>query len=245
MASFSNPDSTLSYTILRIPVDTSQLIELSAKFRDTKLAALQAEPTGFAVKFEEEILHPLSLWQQRLSAPSTILVCLAEYGVGKGEGTDEERLLAQEWVGMGTIRGPLTYAMFHLPESGQPIPENPELETRWHFCNLYTSAAHRGRGLAKRLNIAALEYAREQTRALEGGDHMKARIRLFMNPEKVWLVNIYKGMEFKEAGKCTLGEAFVANGDAELVPKDTVSSEELRGKWNRRYGLAMERIVEV
>jgi hypothetical protein len=72
-----------------------------------------------------------------------------------------------------------------------------------------------------------------------------ARVRLFCDPKKTYLVNLYKKMGFEEAGNCTLREAFVANGDGELIPRDTESSEALRYKWERRYGLAMERLCEV
>lgn len=72
-----------------------------------------------------------------------------------------------------------------------------------------------------------------------------ARVRLFCNPEKTYLVSLYKKMGFAEAGNCTLKEAFVANGDGGLIPLDTGSSEALRYMWERRYGLAMERLFEV
>ncbi|KAF2188602.1 hypothetical protein K469DRAFT_703188 [Zopfia rhizophila CBS 207.26] len=233
----------VTYTILPIPTTSPRLSNLVAKFRDTKLAALEAEPTGFAVKHAEEVLHPISLWQQRLAAPSTALICVSTSNPPGPSDSDEDMLMKEDWVGMATLRGSLPYSTFHLPESGQPIPDDPDRETRWHLCNLYTSQAHRGRGLAKKLVNAILASARGQTRRLEGGQGMKARVRLFCDPSKTFLVNMYKGMGFEDAGMCTLREAFVANGDEELIPADTGSTEAM-WKWERRYGLAMERVVD-
>jgi ribosomal protein S18 acetylase RimI-like enzyme len=237
------PQTSPIYTVIRIPASSPRLAQIVTKFRETKLAALKAEPDGFAVKYADEALHPIAAWQQRLAAPSTILICVATSDPTPAS-SDEDALISGEWVGMSTIRGPLPYSVFHLPESGQPVPDDPALETRWHLCNVYTSEAHRRQGLARRLVHASVDAAREQTVALEGKDRMKARIRLFMDPAKMYLVTMYTGMGFKEAGMCTLKEAFVANGDGELIPEDTDSTEEKRRLWERRYGLAMERIVD-
>ncbi|KAF2259868.1 hypothetical protein CC78DRAFT_45258 [Lojkania enalia] len=236
--------SPTGYTIIRTPTSSPRLLELASKFRETKLGALEAEPNGFAVKHAKEILHPLAIWQQRLAAPSTVLICVATTDAISDE-SDENQLLSGDWVGMATIRGPLPYTTFHLPESGQPIPDDPELETRWHLCNVYTSQAHRGKGIGRRLIDTGILFAQEQTRTLEGKKRLNARVRLFCNPEKAWIMNMYKGMGFEEAGKCTLREAFFANGDGQLVPADTSSTEKARQTWERRYGLAMERIIAV
>lgn len=236
----------LTYTVLRIPTQSTRLSELVNKLRDTRLAALQAEPGGFAVKYEDEILHHASVWLRRLTGPLTeILVCVATIEPLKDGDEDEDTLLKGDWVGLATLNGPIPYSAYQLPESGQPVSERPELETRWHMCNLYTSQAHRGRGLAKRLINASIASAQEHTRNLEGGANMKARIRLFCNPSKAHVVGLYKGIGFSEAGLCTLREAFIANGDESLIPDDIGDSEESRYTWLRRYGLAMERVVDV
>lgn len=235
------------YTILRIPTGSTRLTDLVSKYRTTKLAALKAEPAGFAAKYADEVRHPDSLWQQRLAAPSTIIICVATAPGSKPSSTTtsaEDVLLSGDWVGMITIRGPLPYSIFHLPESGQPIPANPSLETRWHLCSLYTSPVHRGRGIAKKLVNASIEAAREQTRALENGKALKARIRLFHGAQATFLVDMYEAMGFEEAGKITLKEAFAANGDGEVVPKDTESTKELREAWEVRRNHAMEQVVD-
>jgi GNAT superfamily N-acetyltransferase len=235
-----------SYIILPIPQTSPRLTALVDKFKTTKLAALAAEPTGFVVKHAQEVLHPLSVWESRLAAPSTILICVATpHGfVAGGANPEEDVLLAGEWVGMATVRGPLSWASYHLPASGQPVPRQPHRETYWHLCILYTAPAHRGKGLAKRIVHAALDVARQRTECL-GEDKMQARVRLFFDPAKEHLERFYTGLGFSRAGMVTLREGFVANGDAEMLPRDTAGSEELRARWETRFGVAMEKIVPV
>ncbi|KAF2662426.1 hypothetical protein K491DRAFT_686312 [Lophiostoma macrostomum CBS 122681] len=297
----SPPDSKYTYTIHRIPTPSettpATLAALVKKFKQTKLVALEAEPDGFAVKYADEVLHPLDIWTQRLAGLSTVLICVAtpieeaipsstSLSISNSNSTpesaaiqdpvtqdadtdaDTEALLHNEWIGMATIRGPLPYPTYHLPETGQPIPADPDQETRWHLCSVYTSSAYRNRGLARQLCAAAIAHAVAATQMLnqsqslsqfqsqspsgsqsepkdEAGKKTAARIRLFCNPEKTYLVAMYKRMGFKEAGRCTLKDAFGANGDGGLVPRDTGSSEALRYRWERRYGLAMERVCEM
>jgi ribosomal protein S18 acetylase RimI-like enzyme len=231
----------ITYTILPIPRTSPHLAELVQKFKAAKLAALLAEPTGFAVKHADEVLHPLSVWESRLAPPSTVLICVATPAENTGQ--EKDVLLEGDWVGMATIRGPLRWETYYLPESGQPIPEQPARETYWHLCNIYTSPSHRGQGLAKKIVHAAVASARSRTS--DSGDAKIARVRLFFDSAKEYLKVLYRGLGFEEAGMCTTREAFVANGDAELVPRDTKGSEELRWRWERRYGQAMERIVDV
>jgi len=231
----------ITYTILPIPRTSPHLAELVQKFKAAKLAALLAEPTGFAVKHADEVLHPLSVWESRLAPPSTVLICVAT--PTESTGHEKNVLLEGDWVGMATIRGPLPWETYYLPESGQPVPEELTREMYWHLCNIYTSPSHRGQGLAKKIVHAAVASARSQTS--DSGDDKIARVRLFFDSAKEYLKVLYKGLGFEEAGMCTTREAFAANGDAELVPRDTKGSEELRWRWERRYGQAMERVVDV
>jgi len=46
------------------------------------------------------------------------------------------------------------------------------------------------------------------------------RVRITVKPENTATVKLYKGLGFTHAGKCTLAEALVANGDGELIPAD-------------------------
>lgn len=174
-------------------------------------------------------------------------ICVATTWPPPPDRTVEDVLISDEWVGMSTLRGPLSWSEYYLPDSGQPVPEDPERETFWQRSNLYTVSAHRGQGLGKKLVNASVEAAREQTRELQasGVNKIRARIRLVHNPSKQYLRDLYSGLGFTEAGLCTLKEGFVAMGDEGVIPKDTNSTEELCSKWERRWGACMERVVDV
>lgn len=237
--------SRLQYYFIRIPFPSPRLVDLATKFRATKLAALESDPTAFAVQHAEESSHPITLWEQRLAAPTINVVCIVM--TPEQQALDKETLLLSgNWVGTAFIRGPLPYSVFHIAESEQPVPEDPSLETRWHLGNVYISPAHRGRGLAKKIVHACIDEARQITRELAGGNgNMQTRVRLFCDPTKTQVVSLYRGLGFQDAGKCTLQDAFVANGDAVLVPNDWRDTEENRARWDNRYGLAMERLDRV
>jgi hypothetical protein len=160
-----NPDPKYKYTIHRIPNQFSTsptvLKQLIQKFKQTKLIALEAEPDAFAVKHADEVLHSPEVWNQRVAGLSTVLICVASpvdaatsdstsisttptqansnsTSVAKYTNRDTEALLnpTGHWIGMATIRGPLPWSTYHLPLSGQPIPDDPEAETKWHLCNV-------------------------------------------------------------------------------------------------------------
>ncbi|GAB1190940.1 hypothetical protein APSETT444_000108 [Aspergillus pseudonomiae] len=135
-----------------------------------------------------------------------------------------------EWVGQLTLRGPLSPEDFILPEeSGQKKPAGEQDTELWQMLSLFTLPDHRGRRLGKRLCQEALKYLasyRDSPRELW--------VRLMVKPENYATVSLYRGLGFAEAGKCTLAEALVANGDEDLLPGDT-SGE----KYTSRSGLIM------
>lgn len=234
-----------NYTILRLPQTSPHLASLVSKFRSTKLSALHADPTGFITQHATEESHPLPVWSARF-ARSTTLVCIPTPDPTLSA---QDALLASEWIGFIALRGPMTYSDYYLaPEAGQHVPDGWAAEARWHMFDLYTLVAHRERGVARRLVQACVDTVVEITAAAarEAGDGSikRARIRLFCKPN-AWLVDMYRRLGFEEAGRVTLKEGFQANGMEESIPGDTGSTEELRGKWETRYGQAMEKVVEI
>jgi GNAT superfamily N-acetyltransferase len=179
-----------------------------------------------------------------LSKETTILICVATSGIPLA---DEDTLIQGEWVGFAAVRGPISYKDYYeSADQGLPVPADPNVETRWHVYDLYTLPSHRGRGLAKKLIAGCVDTAVELTRN-SSHDHqlLIARIRLFMDRRKAWLVKMYEGLEFEGVGLVTLTEAIRANAFYESLPEDSQSTEELRHKWHARNGLAMERIVHI
>lgn len=244
---YSSPHNSITtmYRVVRIPLNSARTSDFIQKFRAAKLAALVAEPTSFATRHAEEILLPTSTWEQRLGAPAATFICvkIAEDQVGAEE---EDILQSNDWVGMVSIRGPLAFSDFYIPATGQPRPGDPDQEIYWHMATLYVSGDHRNRGLAKNLIITAMDHARQQAVLNERSERIKqARIRLFCDPGKQLVVRMYSNLGFSEAGRNTMREAFEANGDKELVPKDTSSSDVLNKRWETRFGLSMEKVVDV
>jgi ribosomal protein S18 acetylase RimI-like enzyme len=243
------------YSTLPIPKDPRHLANLATKFREEKLSALTTDPQAFATTYAAECDHPLSVWLSRLDAPSTNYVCLATpYPIPEAirpgsiyAGNDAVidaavgLLLSAEWAGMVTLNGPVPFEAYHIPQSGQPHAADPSTETRWHMHNMYTSYAHRGKGLAKLLIKSVMEYATLRSREI--GPDVKARVRLFCNPKNPVVMGLYRGAGFGSVGTVTLEDAFIANGDPEGVPKDSAETEEGRAKWHTRYGIVMDKVV--
>ncbi|KAF2489118.1 hypothetical protein BU16DRAFT_427954, partial [Lophium mytilinum] len=214
----------------------THLPALATKYRAVRLAALAAEPTAFATTYAAESTHPLSVWSARLSHPDAndFALLATPTPISEPDAKDEDAavklLLSSDWAGLIALRGPTPYAAYFLPLSGQRVEEAGE--TRWHLNALYTAPAHRGRGLARVLIRAVVDYARGRTVSGE-----RARVRLFC-AEK--MAGMYARQGFSRVGGCTLSEAFVANGDPGGVPGDAGETEEGRGRWCTRYGVVME-----
>ncbi|PVH98024.1 hypothetical protein DM02DRAFT_508975, partial [Periconia macrospinosa] len=219
------------------------------KFRKTKLAALLADPASFSASHGDEVLLPLEVWTQRLARPCTVFICVAGGDGGGYEEDEEEALMEREWVGMVTLRGPFSYELYRLSGPESPVrveveeeeEEGEDPETRWHLSNLWTSSAHRGRGLAKKMVQECLDFATSESKRLPGKD--KARVRLIIKDEGSFLKRMYARMGFDETGRASLREAYIASGDEGCLPRDTSSKEELIGLWETRFGLVMERVL--
>lgn len=230
-------------TLLRISPTSPHISALVSKFRTTKLSALHTDPKVFVQRYDYEVQHPLSVWETRLARQISVLVCVEARKDDETTLSDDEILLQKEWLGFGAVRGPIAYDTYYPSlEMQQPIPQDPECETRWHLYDLYTFPKYRGNGIAQSLGEGLFRIVVQGTLAL--GKSI-ARMRLIVHPKSTWLVDGYTKMGFAKSGVCSLKEGFVANGMGESVPEDTSSTEELRALWETRYGMCMERVVEV
>ncbi|KAF1843344.1 uncharacterized protein K460DRAFT_368245 [Cucurbitaria berberidis CBS 394.84] len=242
----STTPADAQYHVLRIPTTSPRLADLVTKFRDTKLAALQTSPSEWIYQYVSEAKHPLSVWESRLARQNTILICVATSAPFLSAG---DALIQAEWVGFAAARGPLSYMEYYaVPEMEQPIPENPDAESRWHMYDLYTSPAHRGREIASKLGAACMATVSEITASLKSdtGGVQRSRIRLIVNPKNTVLVETYKRLGFQTSGRVTLREGFQANGMGESIPaEDTMSAENFKRVFDTRIGMAMERIIDV
>jgi ribosomal protein S18 acetylase RimI-like enzyme len=228
------------YTVIRIPASSQRITELVIKFRDTKLAAIKADPEGNFARFEVESQLPDSVWKARLAGNTNFLVCVTTTDASL---SPEDVLLQGDWAGYAALRERVSYEQYYAaPEMNQPVPEHPELEERWHLYDLYTLPAHRGRNVAKQLMDGCIALVEN---ALTMDDSSKkARIRLMANPTRSWLIDWYRRFGFIEGGRANLRQGFVANGMQDSVPKDTTSTQDLRDRWETPFGLIMERVLE-
>lgn len=227
------------YTVIRIPATSPRIDELVTRFRQVKLAALKADPTAF-LSYEVESLHPDPVWQDRLSGNVAYLVCVR---TTESDLSPEDALLGGDWAGYSAVRERVSREEYYAhPNMGQPVPDHPELETRWHIYDLYTLPAHRGRNVAKKLVDACIAVV-EHAMAADNSASKQARIRLMVNPANLWLVQWYGRVGFKESGQATLRQGFTANGWENSVPENSVKSEELRKKWETPFGMIMETVT--
>ena len=201
---------------------------------------MEADPTGFWVKYDQESALAMSVWETRLKLCAATVVCVATTNLAL---SDEDTLLQGEWVGFASIRGPMDYDTYYPnPEMGQVVPDDPASELRWHVFDLYTLPAHRQRGLAKKLFVGCVDLAVELSTTLRSQNKRRARLRLFVNSRNIWLVQWYKLMGFTVSGKATPIEGYIVNGISESIPEMT---DELRIFWESRIGFAMEKVVEL
>jgi ribosomal protein S18 acetylase RimI-like enzyme len=213
----------------------------TAKFRDTKLAALEKDPTEWIYPYATEAKHPLSVWEARLASPAIVLVCVATYGT-----SPSTELIQGDWVGFVAVRGPMTYDTYYAsPDMQQTIPPNPDAEARWHMYDFYVFPAHRGHGIARTLVAACIAAVRESSSATGQESIKRAKIRMFVNAQKTGLVDTYKRWGFRESGTANIREDMKANGMGKSVLHDTTSTEDLRAFFERRVGFAMEKIVDL
>jgi ribosomal protein S18 acetylase RimI-like enzyme len=204
--------SKSTYSYFRI--SKTEGVALSAqRYRTLRLNALKASPASFSSTYEIEAAFTEADWVNLLTTPGReVFICAATPQDAAQSSSNET-----EWVGQVTIRGPLSSADFTLPpESGQPATKSDAKEERWQMLSLFTLSEHRGQGLGKNLCLEALRYLqfyRPQPPVVQ--------VRLMVKPGNHAAVKLYQGLQFALVGKCTLKEAFLANGDAHLLPATT------------------------
>lgn len=252
-----NGQATMStYSTLLIPPFSSlppnTLTRLAQKLRTFKLHALLSDPNAFSQSHATESRLPLTAWEARVSNPEfRIVVCVVDSGERTQfagdekevkEGVEEvvKRLLASDWAGTFTLVGPVSRDAWVYPLSGQPVPGPDEEERRWHLTSLFVLPDHRGRGLAAKLTLAAVQAGSSMARSYPSGQAVRTttRFRLIVHPNNKPVVGLYEKLGFVVAGAYTQREAMMAMGDAEGIPEDAEGE-----KWDTRLGIGMEHVV--
>ncbi|KAA8651159.1 hypothetical protein EYZ11_009370 [Aspergillus tanneri] len=215
------PTSRFEYSVFRIAKDHA-ITSSARKYKELRLQALSIAPTSFSSSYEIESAHTDDEWIARLAADrSETFICAA---------TPVENPEMTTWVGQLTLHGPQNREDFILPEeSGQRNPPEDGDKELWQMLSLFTLPNHRGQGLGKKLCREALDYLASYRESPH-----EVWVRLMVKPENHATVGLYQGLGFSEAGKCTLAEALIANGDKDLLPKDITGE-----KYSLRSGLIM------
>jgi ribosomal protein S18 acetylase RimI-like enzyme len=251
-----------TYNTLLIPpyysLPPNTLTPLAQKFRTFKLHALLSDPNAFSQSHTTESQLPLSAWEARVSNPdSRIVACIVDGGEiprfgGDEEGKDEgvvketleevvKRLLVSDWAGTFTLVGPVSRDAWVFPMSGQPIPDSDEEEKRWHLTSLFVLPEHRGRGLAAKLTLAAVQaglfISQDSLSPVPGSQGVRrtTRFRLIVHPNNKTVVGLYEKLGFVVGGLYTQREAMMAMGDAVGIPEDAEGE-----KWDTRLAIGME-----
>ncbi|KAJ5726226.1 Acyl-CoA N-acyltransferase [Penicillium malachiteum] len=188
-------------------------IDASAqKYRELRLQALKTSPGSFSSTYEIEAAFNHTDWVNRLTIPGReVFICAAT-----PTDQDASRPSDIQWVGQVTLRGPASSADFELPaEAGQPPQRPDDEEERWQMLSLFTLPDHRGRGLGGKLCQASIDYLRSYK-----SFPRTVQVRLIVKAGNDVTVALYQRLGFIHAGKATLVEALIANGDEHLISKD-------------------------
>ncbi|KAH7066353.1 putative GNAT family acetyltransferase [Paraphoma chrysanthemicola] len=214
----------MEYSYIRIDPESQLLSRLAQNYKALRLSALQQSPSSFSSTYDIESRFPDEWWESRLQIPGReTFICVAN---GASSSADE-------WVAQVTLIGPVPASSYRLPEAAQQPPVGPdEEEEKWQMLSLYTLPTHRGKGIAKALCREAFQWL--QAPAASKPRPELIRVRIMVKPENVATVQMYQSLGFTDAGRCTLAEALVANGDEALVPADGGGD-----KFQTRAGLIM------
>ncbi|KAJ7268056.1 hypothetical protein C8J57DRAFT_1326486 [Mycena rebaudengoi] len=229
------------------PLPPSNFTLLAQKYAAVRLEALLTSPSAFGSTYAIESRFTAEEWEARVwRSDAVVLVCVAN-PVGLTRDLDEETALLGDWVGIATLRGPLSAQEYELPPEAQSPPAGSDNEeTKWQMTAVFASVAHRGRGLAKQLIQAGKEYAlRWNTRLGRelNSPLKKVRLRVMIHPDNHPAIALYSSSGFVDAGRATGHEAYQTNGDLAFWGSKMASltTEEERLFWTiKRVAIVME-----
>jgi ribosomal protein S18 acetylase RimI-like enzyme len=225
----------MEYSCFRVDPQPQSVAALAQKYKALRLSALVQSPGSFSSTYEIESRFTDEWWESRLQLPGRETFICAAKASSSPVGDD-----TCEWVGQVTLLGPLASQTYLLPEiAQQPLVISDQEEEKWQMLSLFTLPTHRGKGVAKSLCLEVFRWLRENKTADNRSRPKQIRVRIMVKPENTATVKLYEGLGFTHAGKCTLAEALVANGDGELVPADGGGP-----KYQERSGLIMAATFE-
>jgi GNAT superfamily N-acetyltransferase len=205
------------YRVHLLPTsDLTLLPFLAGKFASLRLSALTVSAPAFSSTFEIESGFNAPDWIARLQRPLVHYLIAVAYAADTS--LEHQSIDKGDWIGSATLIGPITKAAYTIVESGGPAPEGDDVESRWQMTAVFNAPQHRGKGIAKMLIRGALNF----------------------HPRNIVVKKLYEGLGFEDAGKCTLAEAYISNGDSNMLPSDGGKSDP--EKYLNRLGTIMEKV---
>jgi len=188
-----------TYKIHRLdPTQTDILPFLAGKHSSLRLSALQVSSDAFGSTFEVESSWPASRWIKRLQRPTVNTFIAVAYSPSTSLGL--QTIDSGDAIGSATLLGPFAKEDYELRESGGPEIGDDNVESKWHMTAVFNSPNHRGKGVAKMLIQAAVDFAEKEA---EG---RKSRVRIMIKPTNFVVKKLYEALGFVDAGRCTLGK---------------------------------------
>lgn len=156
------------YTVIRFAPTPPIPLHLLQKFKALRLEALSSAPASFVSNYRHEQSFTDIEWGTRITDPFRHhLICIKSGHTELGENDRQPLDPASdevEWVGMFTLRGPLTREQYDVVHGrkGPPLGNDAE-ETHWHLVGLFLKSEDRGKDAAIAIHEAILDYLRTRT----------------------------------------------------------------------------------
>lgn len=102
-----------------------------------RLAALIAAPAAYGTTFARESIWTSTQWIEYLSRPQTTYFAAVAYSPDTKP--RHQTIGTGQWVGIGTLLGPTSKAVFQIAESGGSEVGSDEVEGKWHVTFVFAS----------------------------------------------------------------------------------------------------------
>ena len=150
---------SFTYTAHELPPDPSVAVTLIERYRSLRLTALHESPARFTGDYAHESDYTESDWMALLTDPTNHhMICVAH-----GPEINVRTRDSGVWVGMLTVRGPLSKTRFEFAGREGPDLGPDEQETRWGAFGLYLRPAHRVQAALTKLREALFTFVRAFT----------------------------------------------------------------------------------
>ena len=155
------------YTVTRFAPATPIPLYLLQRFKALRLEALLLAPTSFVSNHRHEQTFTDSEWAKIITDPSRHHLICTRLGYGKAGGNETQPVNPNsdqgEWVGIVTLRGPLTIEHYNFQGRKGPSLGNGAEETLWNLMGLYIKPKDRCTEVAIAVHEAVLDHLRTCT----------------------------------------------------------------------------------